>query len=31
VVGTPTFFVNGRKAQGAITFEEIKALIEPRA
>ncbi|HWM31411.1 MAG TPA: DsbA family protein [Methyloceanibacter sp.] len=29
VVGTPTFFVNGRKAQGAITFEEIKALIEP--
>ncbi len=31
VVGTPTFFVNGRKAQGAITFEEIKALIEPQA
>ena len=29
VVGTPTFFVNGRKAQGAITFEQIKALIEP--
>ncbi len=31
VVGTPTFFVNGRKAQGAVTFEEIKALIEPQA
>jgi protein-disulfide isomerase len=31
VVATPTFFVNGRKAQGAITFEEIKALIEPQA
>ena len=29
VIGTPTFFVNGRKAQGAITFEQIKALIEP--
>lgn len=29
VVGTPTFFVNGRKAQGAVTFEQIKALIEP--
>lgn len=31
VVGTPTFFVNGRKAQGAITFEQIKALIESQA
>jgi protein-disulfide isomerase len=31
VIGTPTFFVNGRKAQGAVTFEEIKALIEPQA
>ncbi|MGV1013631.1 MAG: DsbA family protein [Methyloceanibacter sp.] len=31
VVGTPTFFVNGRKAQGAVTFEQIKALIEPQA
>ncbi len=31
VVGTPTFFVNGKKAQGAITFEEMKALIEQRA
>jgi protein-disulfide isomerase len=29
VVGTPTFFVNGRKTQGAVTFEQIKALIEP--
>jgi protein-disulfide isomerase len=31
VVATPTFFVNGKKAQGAITFEEMKALIEQRA
>ena len=31
VVGTPTFFVNGKKAQGAVTFQEIKALIESRA
>jgi protein-disulfide isomerase len=29
VIGTPTFFANGRKAQGAVTFEEFKALIEP--
>lgn len=28
VIGTPTFFINGRKAQGEVTFEEIKALIE---
>ena len=28
VVGTPTFFINGRKAQGAVTFDEIKAMIE---
>jgi protein-disulfide isomerase len=25
VVGTPTFFANGRKAQGAITFEEFSS------
>jgi protein-disulfide isomerase len=31
VIGTPTFFVNGRKAQGAVTFEEIKALIQPQS
>jgi len=31
VVGTPTFFANGRKAQGAITFEEFKALIGPQS
>jgi len=31
VIGTPTLFVNGRKAQGEVTFEEIKALIEPQA
>jgi protein-disulfide isomerase len=29
VIGTPTFFANGRKAQGTITFEEFKALVEP--
>ena len=31
VFGTPTFFVNGKKAQGAVTFDEMKALIESRA
>jgi protein-disulfide isomerase len=31
VIGTPTFFVNGRKAQGAVTFEEIKAMIQPQS
>ena len=31
VVGTPTFFANGRKAQGAITFEEFKALLDPQS
>ena len=31
VIGTPTFFINGRKAQGEVTFEEIKALIEPQS
>ena len=28
VNSTPTFFINGRKAQGEVTFEEIKAMIE---
>lgn len=31
VIGTPTFFINGRKAQGAVTYEEIKALIAPQS
>lgn len=31
VFGTPTFFVNGKKAQGAVTFDEMKSLIESRA
>ena len=31
VIGTPTFFANGKKAQGEVTFEEIKALIEPQS
>ena len=26
VIGTPTLFVNGQKLQGAVTFEEVKAL-----
>jgi protein-disulfide isomerase len=30
VIGTPTFFANGHKAQGAITFEEFKALLGPQ-
>lgn len=28
VIGTPTFFINGRKAQGEVTFDEIRAMIE---
>jgi protein-disulfide isomerase len=28
VKGTPTFFINGQKAQGEITFDQIKAMIE---
>ena len=28
VIGTPTFFINGRKAQGVITYDQIKAIIE---
>jgi len=31
VIGTPTFFANGRKAQGTITFEEFKALLGPQS
>jgi protein-disulfide isomerase len=31
VIGTPTLFINGKKAQGEVTFEEVKALIEPHA
>ncbi len=30
VKGTPTFFVNGQKAQGTVTYEEIKKMIESR-
>ena len=30
VIGTPTF-INGRKAQGEVTFDEIKAMIETDA
>ena len=29
VIGTPTFFINGRKAQGTVTYEEIKAMLAP--
>jgi protein-disulfide isomerase len=31
VIGTPTFFANGRKAQGATTYEEFKALVDPQS
>jgi protein-disulfide isomerase len=31
VIGTPTFFANGRKAQGATTYEEFKALVGPQS
>jgi len=31
VIGTPTLFINGQKLQGAVTFEEVKALIQPQA
>jgi protein-disulfide isomerase len=31
VIGTPTFFINGQKLQGEVTFEEVKALIRPQA
>jgi protein-disulfide isomerase len=29
VVSTPTFFVNGQKLQGAMSFEELEAIIKP--
>jgi len=31
VIGTPSLFINGQKLQGAVTFEEVKALIQPQA
>ena len=31
VFGTPTFFVNGKKASGALTFDQIKAMISSEA
>jgi len=31
VIGTPTLFINGQRLQGAVTFEQVKALIEPQA
>jgi protein-disulfide isomerase len=32
VIGTPTFFINGKKAaQGEVTFDQMKALIAPQA
>ncbi|GAB4225753.1 MAG: DsbA family protein [Methyloligellaceae bacterium] len=30
VSGTPTFFINGKKARGALTFDQIKAMIGPQ-
>jgi len=29
VRGTPTFFINGQVLQGAVTFEDFKAMIDP--
>ena len=29
VSGTPTFFINGKKARGALTFDQIKAMVGP--
>ena len=29
VVATPTLFVNGRKIEGALTYDQLRALIEP--
>ena len=31
VIGTPTLFINGQKAQGTVTFEQVKAMISPQA
>jgi protein-disulfide isomerase len=31
VIGTPTLFINGQKLQGAVTYEDVKALIQPQA
>jgi len=30
VAGTPTFFINGQKVRGVLTFEEMKGMIEPQ-
>ena len=30
VSGTPTFFVNGKKARGALTFDQITAMLGPK-
>ena len=30
VSGTPTFFINGKKARGVLTFDQIKAMIGPQ-
>lgn len=30
VSGTPTFFINGKKARGALTFDQIKAMLGPQ-
>jgi len=30
VSGTPTFFINGKKARGVLTFEQIKAMLGPQ-
>ena len=30
VAGTPTFFINGQKTRGVLTFEQMKGMIEPQ-
>jgi protein-disulfide isomerase len=30
VAGTPTFFINGQKVRGVLTFEKMKGMIEPQ-
>ena len=30
VSGTPTFFINGKKVRGALTYDQMKAMIDPQ-
>lgn len=31
VAGTPTFFINGKKARGVLTYDQIKAMVDEQA